>query len=151
MRYQNPALILLLLLASLLLANRSASAQQRTNHSPGVEFISATELKDKLARNERIAIIDVRGTSSYVESTDKIRGAIHVKLRRLRSRLQFPPFKDIPRDSEVVTYCACAADEASIRAAQILVEAGFKHVRALKGGWQMWLKIDGPVDQRPRP
>jgi rhodanese-related sulfurtransferase len=68
----------------------------------------------------------------------------------LRSRLQFPPFKNVPRDSEVVTYCACEDDQASVRAAQILIDAGFTRVRALKGGWEMWRKINGPVEQRPR-
>jgi rhodanese-related sulfurtransferase len=146
MRYRRLAIVLMLLSSCLL----TVSAQRRANHALSVEFISATELKDKLARNERVTIIDVRATSSYAESTDKIKGAIHVKLRRLRSRLQVPPFKSIPRDSEVVTYCACEDDEASVRAAQILIDAGFTRVRALKGGWEMWRKIKGPVEQRPR-
>ena len=114
------------------------------------EFIRAEELKAKLARNEPLTIIDVRDTRSYVDSNNKIRGALYVKLRRLNYRLSFAPLRDVPRDSEVVTYCACPNDEASIRAAQILSDAGFKRVYVLKGGWRMWLKVTGQVEPRAK-
>jgi rhodanese-related sulfurtransferase len=78
-----------------------------------------------------------------------IKGSIHVKLRRLKYRLGFSPLKDIPKDREVVTYCACPADESALSAAEILMDSGFKKVRALKGGWQEWLKISGQVEKRP--
>ena len=119
-------------------------------NSSNPEFITAEELKAKVARNEPVTIIDVRDTRSYVGSDSKIRGAIHVKLRRLQYRLSFPPLKNVPRDSEVVTYCACPGEETSQNAAQILLDAGFTRVRVLKGGWQMWLKVNGQVEPRPK-
>jgi rhodanese-related sulfurtransferase len=118
--------------------------------APGVGFITAEELKRKISKNERITVIDVRSSSAFSESEDKIKGAIRVKLRRLKSRLAVPPLKNVPHDSEVVTYCACPSDEASIRAAQILSEAGFKRVRALQHGWQGWLQAKGQLEPRPR-
>ena len=114
------------------------------------EVITAEELKAKVARNEPVTIIDVRDTSSYVDSEARIKGSIHVKLRRLHTRLSFPPLKNVPRDSEVVTYCACPRDEASLHAARILLDAGFKRVRVLQGGWQMWLKVNGQMEPRPK-
>jgi rhodanese-related sulfurtransferase len=119
--------------------------------SPRIEFITADELKVKIARNDPVTIIDVRSSSAFSESDDKIKGAVRAKLRRLKSRLAFPPLKNVPRESEVVTYCACPSDEASTRAAQILLTAGFKRVRVLKNGWQAWLKVNGQVQPRPRP
>jgi len=119
--------------------------------APAVEFISAEQLKQKISKNERITIIDVRSSAAFSESEDKIKGAFRVKLRRLKSRLTFPPLKNVPHDSEVVTYCACPSDEASIRAAQILSESGFKRVRALKNGWNGWLQAKGQLEPRPRP
>lgn len=113
------------------------------------DFISADQLKAKLARNEQITIIDVRDTQSFLNN-NKIKGSIHVKLRRLSYRLSMPPLKNAPRDREVVTYCACSHDEASIRAAQLLLDAGFKRVYVLQGGWQMWLKASGQTEPRPR-
>jgi rhodanese-related sulfurtransferase len=113
-----------------------------------IPVIAAEELKTRVEKGEAITIIDVRSTNSYVESRDRIKGAIHVKVRRLRSRLNFAPLKDIPRSREVVTYCSCPADEASIEAAKILMDAGFKRVRVLKGGWRVWLKANGPIEPR---
>ena len=113
------------------------------------DFMSAEQLKTKLARNEPLTIIDVRDTDSYLNH-NKIKGSIHVKLRRLSYRLTLAPLKNAPRDREIVTYCACAHDEASIRAAQILADAGFTRVRVLQGGWQMWLRANGQTEPRPR-
>ena len=114
------------------------------------EFVTAEELKAKLAKNEPITIIDVRGSTSLSNGDNKIKGAIYVKLRRLKYRLGFPPLKDVPRDREVVTYCACPNDESSLRAARILRDSGFKNVRVLKGGWVVWKKINGQVEPLAR-
>lgn len=115
-----------------------------------ISRITAEDLKSKLSRNEAVTILDVRDTNGYVNSNDRIKGSIHVKLRRLQSRLTLPPLSNVSRDSEVITYCACPHDEASIRAAQILLDAGFKHVRVLDGGWQSWLRANGQVEPRPK-
>jgi rhodanese-related sulfurtransferase len=115
-----------------------------------ISRISPAELKAKLAGNRPVTIIDVRSANAYVYSDQKIKGAIRVKLRRLKSRLALPPLKNIPRDREVITYCACLKEETSIRAAQVLLAAGFKHVRALKGGWDAWLKADGQLESKPK-
>jgi rhodanese-related sulfurtransferase len=126
---------------------RSEFAQQG---SSATEFISADELKAKLTKKEPVTIVDVRSANSLLDSGDKIKGAVYVKLRRLRYRLAFPPLKDIPRDQEVVTYCACPNDEASVKAAQMLQESGFKRVRVLKGGWVNWKRANGPVEPMAR-
>src|SRR5262249_15731635 len=76
--------------------------------------------------------------------------AIHMKARRLSYRIGFSPFKELPRDREIVTYCACPNDEIAVRGAQVFQEAGFKRVRVLKGGWQAWLKAGGPVESKPK-
>ena len=112
---------------------------------PRIEFITAEELKARIAKNQPLTIIDVRSTSGSADDGPRIKGAIHVKLRRLKSRLNFSPLKDAPRDREVVTYCACPNDEAGIRAAQVLLDAGFKRVRVLKGGWVVWQKVNGQM------
>jgi len=126
--------------AVILVAQKAAAA---------ADFMSAEQLKAKLARNEPVTIIDVRDTDSYLNN-NKIKGSIHVKLRRLSYRLTMAPLKNAPRDREIVTYCACPRDEASIRAAQILTDAGFTRVRVLQGGWQMWLRANGQTEPRPR-
>ena len=111
-------------------------------------FITAEELKAKLSKNEAVTIIDVRSANGIDEN--KIKGAVYVKLRRLRYRLAFQPLKDVPRNRDVVTYCACPNDEASIRAAQILRESGFTRVHVLKGGWVVWKKANGQIERSAR-
>ena len=114
--------------------------------SSQIQFITAEELKAQIAKNQPLTIIDVRSTEGSASDERKIKGAIHVKLRRLKYRLGFSPLKEAPRDREVVTYCACPSDEAGIRAAQVLLDAGFKRVRVLKGGWAVWQKVNGQMD-----
>ncbi|HEX8146205.1 MAG TPA: rhodanese-like domain-containing protein [Pyrinomonadaceae bacterium] len=114
------------------------------------EFVSAAELKGKLSKGEPLTLIDLRSADAYAGSDGKIAGALHIKERRLRARLALPPLRDLPRDAEVVTYCACPNDEAAVRAAQTLSAAGFKRVRVLKGGWRAWLDARGQVEAKPR-
>lgn len=113
-----------------------------------VETITAEELKAKLASNQPVTIIDVRSPQGYAASTTTIKGAIHFKARKIKSRLKYAPLKDLPKDREIVTYCACPNDESSISAAQVLQESGFKRVRVLQGGWNEWLRANGPVEPR---
>jgi rhodanese-related sulfurtransferase len=131
-------------------ASSTASALAQTANDPtAVDFITVDDLKAKLAKNESLTIIDVRGSNEVVDSGVMIKGAAHVKLRKLKSRLALPPLKDLSRDREIITYCACPNDEASVRAAQLLMESGFRRVRVLKGGWVAWKKAKGQVEPVP--
>jgi len=131
-------------------AQDPAQAKPDQTKPPETEWITVEELKSKLAKNEAVTIVDLRAGDAFVKSVDKIKGAIHMKARRLRYRLGFAPFKELPRDREIVTYCACHSDEISVRAVQVFREAGFKRVRVLKGGWQAWLKAGGLVESKPK-
>ena len=136
------------ILALVVIGLTAIAAQAQAD--PPVQMISAEELKTKVAANQPITLIDVRSSQGYANSSNTMKGAIHFKLRKLKSRLAFPPLKDIPKDREIVTYCACPNDESSIEAAQILQASGFKRVSVLKGGWQGWLKANGPVEPRTK-
>jgi len=134
----------------LLLGLSALSVHAQAPATPDVAMISADELKAKIAGNQPVMIIDVRGSQSFGAATQTIKGAIHFKSRKLQSRLAFPPLKDLPRDREIVTYCSCPKDEASIAAAQVLQANGFKRVRVLQGGWLEWLRANGPVERRAK-
>jgi rhodanese-related sulfurtransferase len=129
----------------LLLAVIATQAQQ-----PAVNMITAEELKAKMASNEPVVIIDVRSSEGFAASSTTVKGSTHFKLRKLKSRLPYPPFKDLPRDREIVTYCACPKDQSSIAAAQILQAGGFTRVKVLQGGWQEWMRVNGPVQPRAK-
>ena len=132
---------------ALIIAGVTAIAAQAQT-APTVEMITADELKAKITSNHPVTIVDVRSSEGYAGSATTIKGAIHFKLRKLKSRLAFPPLKDLPKDREIVTYCACPNDQSSIAAAQILKANGFTRVRVLQGGWQEWLRANGPVEPR---
>lgn len=117
---------------------------------PAINLITAEELKSKLAKNEPVVIVDVRSPEGFANSTTTVKGSVHYKLRKLKYRLQYPPFRDLPRDREIVTYCACPKDEASIAAAQVLQSSGFTRVRVLQGGWTEWMRVNGPVQPRAK-
>ncbi len=144
--------VLIILLSSLATISRDARPVARFAAEAGqvkaseVAFMTAEELKAKVTKSQPVTILDVRASEAFADSNRKIKGAVHVKLRRLRYRLGFAPLKSVNRDSEVVTYCACPNDELSIQAAQVLMDSGFKRVRALKGGWREWLRLKGPVE-----
>jgi rhodanese-related sulfurtransferase len=136
------------ILALVIIGLTAIAAQAQAD--PPVQMISAEELKTKVTSNQPITLIDVRSSEGYANSNSTMKGAIHFKLRKLKSRLTFPPLKDLPKDREIVTYCACPNDESSIAAAQILQASGFKRVSVLKGGWQGWLRVNGPVEPRAK-
>ncbi|HKE56151.1 MAG TPA: rhodanese-like domain-containing protein [Pyrinomonadaceae bacterium] len=143
-------LMLLGLVIGIVCPNLLGQTPPGKQKSPNVEMISPEDLKDKFTKNEAPTIIDVRSGESFAQSTNKIKGAIHIKVRRLQYRLSFPPLKNVPHDGEVITYCSCPSDESSIAAAQILMANGFSRVRVLKGGWPQWLKVNGPVEPKAK-
>ncbi len=71
----------------------AASANVPQANAAKVQFVTAEELKAKLAKNEAVAIIDVRGSTGVLENDNKIKGAVYVKLRRLKTRLSIPPLQ----------------------------------------------------------
>jgi rhodanese-related sulfurtransferase len=122
----------------------------RAQTAPAVDMISAEELKAKVTSNQPVTIIDVRSSEGFAASSTTVKGSFHFKVRKLKSRLAYPPLKDLPRDREIVTYCACPKDQSSITAAQVLQASGFTRVRVLQGGWQEWLRVNGPVQPKPK-
>jgi rhodanese-related sulfurtransferase len=143
-------LILLGMVVGIVCPSLRGQTPPGTQKAPNVEMISPEDLKEKFYKTNVPTIIDVRSAESFAQSTSQIKGAIHVKVRRLKYRLSFAPLKDVPRDREVITYCSCPSDESSIAAAQILIANGFTRVRVLKGGWPQWLKVNGPVEPKAK-
>ena len=134
----------------ILVAVSAFTIQAQTPAAPPVNMISVDELKTKVNSNQAVTIIDVRSSESYAAATTTIKGAIHFKVRKLKYRLAYPPMRNVPKDQEIVTYCSCPKDEASIEAAQILISSGFTRVRVLQGGWGEWLRANGPVQPRAK-
>ena len=82
---------------------KPAEPQVKQEQSKDVEIgrITVEELKSKIEKKEPVTIIDARSKSSYDSSDKKIKGAV-----RMTSEDVNQQSKALPRDTEVVVYCA---------------------------------------------
>jgi rhodanese-related sulfurtransferase len=95
-------------------------------------FISAPALKERLDRQERIVVLDIRPRADY--ASGHIPSAKNIPYDELEVR---GPNELNPED-RIVTYCRCADDSRSDMARLALTSAGFKDVVYLQGGIQRW-------------
>lgn len=94
MRRRITALALLLALAAVALSLGARGTATAAQHS---DRITLDEFKALVADGRKpIVVLDVRG-----EIESKIAGAKHIPLDQLEARM-----KELPRDREIVTYCA---------------------------------------------
>ena len=78
-------------------------------------MITAEELKAKVTGNQPVTIIDVRSSEGYAASNTTVKGAIHFKVQKAEVATRLSAVKDLPKDREIVTYCACPKDEVEHR------------------------------------
>ena len=82
-------------------ASSSQAAQTAEHKTEGeVPRITVDELKEKLAKNAPVFVIDSRSQGSYDNSEMKIKGAVRIPMDEIETRL-----KEIPHDREIVVYC----------------------------------------------
>jgi rhodanese-related sulfurtransferase len=80
-----------------------------------------------------VLVIDVRDADSYAKG--RIPGSVNVVYTRIYQ--EAARFKGETRT--IVTYCACAREMTSARAALDLSEKGIPGAKALVGGWDEWV------------
>ena len=93
--------------------------------------IEPQELKDKIDKGEDIFILDVRNTEehkSWKISYDRYQDTLVIPIDTL---LSSQSLKQIPKDKEIVTFCAHG--QRSANAAKKLAELGYK-VKTMEGG-----------------
>ena len=98
-----------------------------------MDRVTVDELKTLLDANEVGVILDVRSTLSQAAS-GRIPGARAVDIKNIAGGLG-----DVPRQDEVVVYCACPNEASAVKVAEKLRAAGFKRVRPLQGGIDAWI------------
>ena len=62
-----------------------------------------------------------------------------------------PLIMTLPRDREMVVYCACPNEVSAATAAKHLQRAGFKNIRPLLGGIDAWVGAGQPLEHAPSP
>jgi membrane protein DedA with SNARE-associated domain/rhodanese-related sulfurtransferase len=96
--------------------------------------IDVAELYSLIEVGAKPIIVDVRSPTARALEPHWIPGAIHVPLEDVARHI-----KDLPRDRDIILYCACPSEASAARVARILMNHGFKKVRPLHGGLDAWV------------
>ena len=105
--------------------------------------ITVDELKQKLDAGEAVTIVDVRHAMDVQANPHLIPGALHMPFEEIDQR-----HHEIPRDREIVLYCACPNEVSSARTALRLKRNGISRVRPLEGGLDAWRDRKFPLEVR---
>jgi membrane protein DedA with SNARE-associated domain/rhodanese-related sulfurtransferase len=106
--------------------------------------MSVDELKARLDAGEALTVIDVRHARDVQADPEMIPGAIHLALEDIDGRSQ-----EIPKDREIILYCACPNEVSSARTALKLKRNGIHRVRPLEGGIDAWRQRKYPLVRHP--
>ena len=79
-------------------------------------------------------IVDVRSPTALALQPQTIPGALRVPVDGVGAHV-----RDLPRDRDIVLYCACPNEASAARVARILKHHGFARVRPLAGGLDAWI------------
>ena len=101
--------------------------------------ISIDDLRAALDAESRPFVVDV-GSRLAQQSRPHIPGAALLDLDAITK------LDDFPDDRDIVLYCACPNEASARRAAQILLNRGFKRARPLLGGLDAWISAGHPVE-----
>ncbi len=100
--------------------------------SAGADWdISASDLRSRLSSTSSLLLLDVREPHELAISA--LRGSMNIPLGQLAARLS-----ELDSAREMVVFCK--AGTRSARALELLVSAGFKKVKNLKGGINAWAR-----------
>ncbi len=106
-----------------------------------VARISAAELKQLMDDGHPLSVVDLRGIEDHVADPYTIPGALRISAEELEQR-----HDDIPRDRDVILFCACPNEATSARMALMLKRKGIARVRPLVGGIDAWRELAYPLE-----
>ena len=105
-----------------------------------VPRITIDELKVLMAQ-KAVVVLDVREPDAFAEG--RIPGAINIDYTQILSKgAQFAG-----ETRTIVAYCACANEMTAARAAVDLAAKGIPGAKALKGGWDEWVRRNEPIEK----
>jgi membrane protein DedA with SNARE-associated domain/rhodanese-related sulfurtransferase len=103
--------------------------------------IEVGELSKLMDSGPAPLVMDVRSLTAMTLDPRQIPGALHIPLSDVTAHL-----KDLPRDREVISYCACPNEASAAQVAKLLMNNGFKRVRPLHGGLDAWIAAGYTVE-----
>jgi membrane protein DedA with SNARE-associated domain/rhodanese-related sulfurtransferase len=109
-----------------------SKAWLRRRHFRRVTRITVKELQEKLGAREAVVLVDLR-SSQAVQTQPGIPGAVFMPFDDLKTH-----YHELPHDRDIIPYCDCPNDAASVQATLLLREKGFTRVWPLAGGIESW-------------
>lgn len=106
-----------------------------------VARISPVELKKLMDDGHQSVVVDLRGTLDHVADPYTIPGALRISAEELEQR-----HHDIPRDRDIILFCACPNEATAARMALMLKRKGISRVRPLAGGIDGWRELAFPLE-----
>jgi len=103
-----------------------------------VREISAADARALHARGGGTVFLDVRDQPEV--NLGKIPGALHVSRGTMEGKIEAV----VPRDADVVIYCA--SGNRSALAADTLQQMGYERVASMAGGIKAWVEQGGDVE-----
>lgn len=100
--------------------------------------ISAADVAAMLGSGKQPVLLDVREPNET--NLGRVQGAVVIPRGTMETKVEAL----IPRDAEVIVYCA--SGNRSAFAADTLQVMGYTNVRSMAGGWNAWVGIGGPVE-----
>jgi rhodanese-related sulfurtransferase len=99
------------------------------NQSASAKWIEVTpdKLKEMIANNKDLFILDVRNPEELVSGPAPLKNAVNIPLPELSNR-----YTELPRDKDIVV--VCRSGHRSAKAADFLIQAGFTKIYSLVGG-----------------
>ena len=94
-----------------------------------------------ISDGEQPILLDVRSRTNRRLDGRRIPGALAVDMDNVE-----PALAGIPRDREVVVYCACPNEASAVKVALLLRARGIHRVRPLAGGIDAWVVAGREVE-----
>jgi len=103
--------------------------------------IDVGTLGSMLASDEPPIVYDLRDRLSLEREGARVPGARVMRIDEVEAR-----HAEIPRDRDIVLYCACPNEVSAARVALLLRKRGIERVRPLEGGYDAWVAAGLPVE-----
>jgi membrane protein DedA with SNARE-associated domain/rhodanese-related sulfurtransferase len=104
--------------------------------------ITPEELKKKIDSGEDVIIVDLRHALEFEAQPETIPGALHMDAAELEEAHEI-----IPRDREIVLFCACPNEVTAARLALLLRNKGITRIRPLAEGYEGWRSRGFPLSR----